>query len=213
MWYRRWGKRATDLLLGASLLLLLLPVLFLVAAVVRFGLGHPVLFRQARPGLGGQLFVLNKFRTMVDRRDAEGRVLPDADRLTTLGRFLRSTSLDELPALVNVVSGDMSLVGPRPLLVQYLDRYTPEQHRRHNVRPGVTGWAQIKGRNALEWDRRLALDVWYVDNVSLKLDVVILVRTVWKVLVRDGIAFPGQVTMPEFQGTKSSPKRPPAGEA
>jgi lipopolysaccharide/colanic/teichoic acid biosynthesis glycosyltransferase len=179
-----------------------LPLLAGLAVLVRWRMGAPVWFRQTRPGLGGKPFELLKFRTMTDTRDAEGRLLPDAERLTRFGRWLRATSLDELPELFNVLRGDMSLVGPRPLLMQYLDRYTPEQARRHEVRPGLTGWAQINGRNALSWEEKFRLDVWYVDHQSLWLDVKILWRTLWGVLKREGISASGAATMPEFQGTK-----------
>ncbi len=199
-WYVRWGKRGFDVCLAAPLLLLAAPVMAVLAVLIRLRLGRPVLFRQARPGLRGEPFILHKFRTMTERRDAAGQRLPDDQRLTPFGRRLRRTSLDELPTLFNVLRGEMSLVGPRPLLVQYLERYSPEQRRRHDVRPGVTGWAQVNGRNALDWDRRLALDVWYVDHVSWGLDLRILARTAWKVLSREGISFPGQATMHEFQG-------------
>jgi len=162
-----------------------------------------VLFRQQRPGLHGQPFTLYKFRTMTDARDAQGNLLPDAQRLMPLGRFLRSTSLDELPELFNVFKGDMSLVGPRPLLMRYLDRYTPEQMRRHEVKPGITGWAQVNGRNAVTWEQKFALDVWYVSNVSLWLDMKIIALTVWKVFKREGISQPGHATAQEFTGGKS----------
>jgi lipopolysaccharide/colanic/teichoic acid biosynthesis glycosyltransferase len=164
-------------------------------------MGSPVLFVQERPGLGGRPFRLVKFRTMRHATAPDGAPLPDADRLTPLGRFLRATSLDELPQLWNVLRGELSLVGPRPLLMQYLARYTPEQARRQDVLPGITGWAQVNGRNALAWDEKLALDVWYVDHWSLGLDLKILVRTLGKVLRRDGISQRGQATMPEFLGT------------
>jgi len=186
------------------LLVLLLPPLALVALLVRVKLGSPVLFRQLRPGLRCQPFTLYKFRTMTDARDAQGRLLPDAERLTRLGRFLRSTSADELPELFNVLKGDMSLVGPRPLLMQYLDRYTPEQMRRHEVKPGITGWAQVNGRNAITWEQKFALDVWYVDHRSLGLDLKILALTLWKTLRREGISQPGQATMEEFMGSSGS---------
>lgn len=163
-----------------------------------------MLFRQMRPGLHGEPFTLYKFRTMTDARDADGNLLPDAQRLTRFGRFLRSTSLDELPELWNVLKGDMSLVGPRPLLMQYLERYTPEQKRRHEVRPGITGWAQVNGRNAITWEEKFALDVWYVDNQSLWLDLRILMLTVWKVLRREAISQAGNATMTEFMGTSST---------
>jgi sugar transferase EpsL len=179
------------------------PVLLGLALLVRVKLGAPILFRQMRPGWHGRPFIIYKFRTMTDAHDAAEQLLPDADRLTKFGRFLRSTSLDELPELFNVLKGDMSLVGPRPLLMQYLDRYTPEQARRHEVRPGITGWAQIKGRNAITWEQKFELDVWYVDHASLVLDVKIIALTAWKILKREGISQPGQATMQEFRGTKS----------
>jgi lipopolysaccharide/colanic/teichoic acid biosynthesis glycosyltransferase len=201
--YRRWGKRLFDLVIAVPALVVLSPVLLVLALLVRRYLGAPVLFRQQRPGLHGRPFTLYKFRTMTEARDAEGRLLPDAQRLTPFGRFLRSTSLDELPELFNVVRGDMSLVGPRPLLMRYLERYTPTQRRRHEVRPGITGWAQVNGRNALDWPQRLALDVWYVDHLSFALDLRILLITVVKILRREGIAEPGQATMREFMGEGS----------
>ena len=178
-----------------------LPVLALIALGVRLGKGRPVLFRQVRPGRHGRPFTLCKFRTMTDARDTKGDLLPDAERLTSFGRFLRSTSLDELPELWNVLKGDMSIVGPRPLLMQYLDQYTPEQARRHEVRPGITGWAQVNGRNTLTWEEKFAHDVWYVDHASLALDLRILFLTFKQVLVRDGISASGEATMPEFIGT------------
>jgi lipopolysaccharide/colanic/teichoic acid biosynthesis glycosyltransferase len=193
-------KRLLDMLLTVPALLVLAPLLLLLAAAVRLGLGAPVVFRQPRPGRGGRVFTLCKFRTMSDARAADGRLRPDAERLTPLGRWLRATSLDELPTLWNVVCGDMSLVGPRPLLVEYLPRYTPEQARRHEVRPGITGWAQVNGRNALSWEEKFRLDVWYVDHRSLALDLRILWLTVAKVLRREGVAAPGAATMPEFTG-------------
>jgi lipopolysaccharide/colanic/teichoic acid biosynthesis glycosyltransferase len=170
----------------------------LIALLVWRTMGRPVLFRQARPGLHGKPFVMYKFRTMRDLRDAEGNLLPDEARLTPFGRWLRTTSLDELPELVNVLRGEMSLVGPRPLLMEYLERYTPEQARRHEVKPGITGWAQIHGRNNLSWEERLRLDVWYVDHWSLWLDLKILWRTLWMVLRREGISAQGHATMPRF---------------
>lgn len=198
--YRRFGKRLLDVTLASVALLLLLPFIGLLALLVRSRLGTPVLFRQRRPGLNGRIFTIYKFRTMTDSRDEQGQLLPDAERLTSFGRFLRSSSLDELPELWNVLSGDMSLVGPRPLLMQYLPRYTPEQARRHEVRPGITGWAQVNGRNALSWEQKFSLDVWYVDHVSLWLDVKIIALTIWKIVRREGISQPGQATMEEFQG-------------
>lgn len=195
-------KRPLDVALTLAAAPLLVPVGLGVALLVRRKLGSPVLFRQTRPGLHGRPFTMLKFRTMTDARGPDGALLPDAERLTPFGRFLRSTSLDELPELLNVVKGEMSLVGPRPLLMQYLDRYTPEQARRHDAKPGVTGWAQVNGRNATTWDERFAQDVWYVDHQSLALDLKILVQTVLKVVRRDGIAADGHVTMPEFTGAR-----------
>lgn len=181
-------KRLIDTVLAAAVLALAAPVVLVIALAIRASMGRPVLFRQVRPGLHGRLFCIYKFRTMTDARDAQGRLLPDGERLTLLGRFLRSTSLDELPQLWNVLRGEMSLVGPRPLLPEYLDRYTPEQARRHEVRPGITGWAQVNGRNATTWEERLRQDVWYVDNWSLWLDFKILWMTVVKVLRREGVS-------------------------
>lgn len=195
------SKRLFDLTLALLALMLLSPVLLFTALAVRLGLGKPVLFRQPRPGYKGRIFTLYKFRTMRDAFALDGTPLPDAQRLTPLGRFLRATSLDELPELFNVLKGEMSLVGPRPLLVKYLPLYTPEQMRRHDVLPGITGWAQVNGRNALSWQDKFRLDVWYVDHWSLWLDVKILILTVWKVLRREGINQPGQATASEFDGT------------
>ena len=194
-------KRLFDLFAAALGLLLLSPVIAILAWQIRKKLGSPVLFRQTRPGLHGKPFQMVKFRTMTDARGPDGALLPDADRLTPFGRFLRGSSLDELPELWNVLRGDMSLVGPRPLLMEYLPLYTPEQARRHAVRPGITGWAQVNGRNALSWEEKFALDVWYVDHQSLALDISILWRTVRKVLVREGISAAGEATMPRFDGS------------
>jgi len=199
--YFRYGKRLLDLALTLPVMVLLSPALALIALLVRLNLGSPVLFRQLRPGLNGKSFSLYKFRTMTGARDALGSSLPDADRLTSFGRFLRGTSLDELPELLNVLKGEMSLVGPRPLLMQYLQRYTPEQMRRHDAKPGITGWAQVNGRNALTWEQKFALDVWYVDKQSLRLDLKIIAITVWKTVRREGINQPGQATAEEFKGT------------
>ena len=195
------SKRLFDLIAAAVGLVFALPVMGVVALLVRLKLGRPVLFRQQRPGLNGEIFTLRKFRTMRDAVDREGKALPDAERLTPFGRKLRSTSLDELPELFSVLSGKMSLVGPRPLLVRYLDRYSPEQMRRHEMRPGITGWAQVNGRNALSWEEKFALDVWYVDNWSFWLDLRILWRTVWNVVRREGISGGGEATMREFMGS------------
>ena len=200
-------KRLVDITVSlVALILLGLPML-LLAWQIRRNLGSPVFFCQIRPGLQGRLFRMVKFRTMTDARGADGELLPDADRLTPFGRFLRASSLDELPELWNVLKGDMSLVGPRPLLMDYLPLYSAEQSRRHEVRPGITGWAQINGRNALSWDEKFKLDVWYVDNRSLWLDIKILWLTVRKVLVRDGISAAGEATMPRFVGSQTGDKQ------
>ncbi len=204
--YRRYGKRLLDLTLAGAGLIVLSPLLLILAILVRARLGGPVLFRQERPGLGGKPFTLYKFRTMTDARGPDGAPLPDAARLTPFGRFLRSTSLDELPELWNVLVGDMSLVGPRPLLSEYLPLYTPEQARRHEVRPGITGWAQVNGRNSLSWEERFALDVWYVDRCSLWLDLRILARTALMVLRREGVSAEGHATMPRFTGSPAAPR-------
>ncbi|WP_062766879.1 sugar transferase [Sphingopyxis terrae] len=196
-------KRLFDILLVIVLLPVLLPVIAIVALLVRRRMGSPVIFRQQRPGLYGQPFEMLKFRTMRDAVGPDGRPLADAERITHLGRFLRASSLDELPELWNVVKGEMSLVGPRPLLIDYLPLYNTEQARRHEVRPGVTGWAQVNGRNALTWEQKFALDTWYVDNRSLWLDVRILFSTVAKVLKREGVSADGEATMPKFVGTRS----------
>ena len=193
-------KRLIDIIVAFLGLTLGAPVLLLVALLVRVNLGSPVLFRQVRPGLGGRPFEMVKFRTMRDAVDGQGRQLPDAERLTRFGQFLRSASLDELPELWNVLKGEMSLVGPRPLLMAYLPLYSAEQARRHEVRPGITGWAQVNGRNALSWDEKFAHDVWYVDHHSLWLDIRILWLTVRKVIVRDGISAEGEATMAPFAG-------------
>jgi len=193
-------KRLLDIIVAAVGLIVLAPVLLVVALLVRADLGSPVLFRQVRPGLNGDPFRMIKFRTMRDAYDASGNPLSDADRLTAFGKFLRAASLDELPELWNVLTGDMSLVGPRPLLMEYLPRYSAEQYRRHEMRPGITGWAQVNGRNALGWPEKFALDVWYVDNQSLWLDLKILVMTGLKVVMRDGISAEGEATMTKFQG-------------
>ncbi|EHJ06125.1 undecaprenyl-phosphate galactose phosphotransferase [Marinobacter manganoxydans MnI7-9] len=193
-------KRITDTVVALVALVMLSPVLLVVALLVRFKLGSPILFRQIRPGLGGNPFKMVKFRTMLDATDEHGNPLPDEQRLTRFGNFLRSTSLDELPELWNVLKGDMSLVGPRPLLMEYLQLYSAEQYRRHEMRPGITGWAQVNGRNAISWEDKFRLDVWYVDNQSLWLDLKILFFTLKKVLVRDGISGEGQATMSKFSG-------------
>jgi len=193
-------KRVVDIV-GASVgIILLAPVMLAVALLVLLTMGRPVLFRQQRPGLRGKPFTLYKFRTMRDARSASGELLPDELRLTTFGKWLRSTSLDELPELFNVLKGEMSLVGPRPLLMEYLPRYSPDQARRHEVKPGITGWAQVNGRNALTWEEKFRMDVWYVDHWNLWLDMKILLLTIWKVLKREGISAEGSATMPVFTG-------------
>jgi sugar transferase EpsL len=201
--YGRWGKRIVDLIGLAALLPAVLPLILIISAAVRLTLGSPVLFRQVRPGLRGKPFCIFKFRTMKDLTDASGSLLPDAERLTRFGWLLRSTSLDELPSFWNVLRGEMSLIGPRPLLMEYVPLYSVQQARRHEVRPGVTGWAQINGRNALTWDDKLRLDVWYVDHMSLVLDLRILASTVWRVLRREGISAQGHPTMPRFTGPEA----------
>jgi sugar transferase EpsL len=199
------SKRLFDLTLTSLGVVLISPILLLIALLVLIFYGTPVLFRQVRPGYRARLFTNYKFRTMRDSCDEQGNLLSDADRITFLGRFLRSTSLDELPELFNVLHGEMSLVGPRPLLTQYLDRYTPEQARRHQVLPGITGWAQVNGRNALTWEEKFHYDVWYVDHWSFWLDVKILLTTFLKVFKREGINQPGHATMQEFMGSPPSP--------
>jgi sugar transferase EpsL len=201
------AKRTLDVFLSILALLLLFPVFVLIAVSVRLLLGSPILFVQVRPGRNAKPFSLLKFRTMRSARGVAGQYLADAQRMTAFGRILRATSLDELPELINVIRGEMSLVGPRPLLPQYLDRYSPEQSRRHELRPGITGWAQINGRNALTWDQKFALDVWYIDHQSFGLDLCILLRTAWCVLKREGISQAGHATTPEFVG------RDPAGKS
>jgi len=205
--YRRIGKRVLDLGFAVPALVVLAPVGLVVGGLIRSKLGGPVLFRQPRPGRDGTVFELIKFRSMSNARGADGELRPDEERLTPFGNRLRRLSLDELPTLWNVVRGEMSLVGPRPLLVQYLDRYTPEQRRRHDVLPGITGWAQINGRNAISWEAKFEHDVWYVENVSLGTDLRILLQTAVQVLGRRGISAEGHVTMPEFMGSHEESAR------
>lgn len=207
--HHRYSKRLLDLVLTVSVFILFSPMLLLLALLLRLKLGSPVLFRQHRPGLNGKRFALVKFRTMTNDRDAEGNLLPDEDRLPAFGRFLRSTSLDEVPELINVLKGEMSVVGPRPLLMDYLDRYSPEQMRRHLVKPGLTGWAQVNGRNELSWEDKFAMDVWYVDHQSLWLDIRIIARTIWTILKRKGITRKGHATTSDFIGTQREPARQP----
>lgn len=200
-------KRMFDVATSVAALIVLSVPMLAIAAWVRLTVRGPLLYRQRRPGLGGKPFTILKFRTMTEARDANGHLLPDAQRLTPFGRVLRRTSLDELPELFNVLRGEMSLVGPRPLLMQYLDRYTPEQARRHEVKPGISGWTQVNGRNALTWEEKFKLDVWYVDHRSFWLDLRIILLTVWKVLRQEGISQPGQATMEEFRGSAGSAAR------
>ncbi|MDZ8050445.1 MAG: sugar transferase [Aulosira sp. ZfuVER01] len=193
-------KSILDRFIAAIALILCFPVLLLVAIAIYYRMGSPVIFAQPRPGKNGRIFKFYKFRTMTDERDAKGNLLPDAKRLTSFGKFLRKTSLDELPQLWNVLKGDMSFVGPRPLMVRYLERYTPEQARRHEVKPGITGWAQVNGRNSISWPEKFKLDVWYVDNWSWWLDLKILFLTAWKVVKKEGISQANHDTMEEFLG-------------
>lgn len=201
--YQQWGKRPFDFFAALSFLMLFWPLVLVLAVVIKGKLGSPIFFQQQRPGLESKPFTIYKFRTMTDAQDAHGNLLPDGERLTPFGRFLRSSSLDELPELWNVLKGEMSLVGPRPLLMQYLPLYTPEQMRRHDVRPGITGWAQINGRNALSWEEKFELDVWYVDNHTFWLDIKIILMTIVKIVKRESINQPGQATIRPFEGTPS----------
>jgi len=196
-------KRLFDFIVALSAFAMLLPIIVIVAILIRTKLGSPILFTQNRPGLHGKVFKMMKFRSMLDAKDKHGNLLPDNERMTKFGAFLRSTSLDELPGLFNVLKGDMSLVGPRPLLVQYLPLYNSEQAKRHNVRPGITGWAQVNGRNAIGWDEKFKLDIWYVENQSFLLDMKILLLTVKKVFIREGISADGHVTIEPFKGSNN----------
>ncbi|WP_066829728.1 sugar transferase [Rufibacter ruber] len=203
--YQRFGKRFLDLLIAGAALLLLWPVLLAVALVLWVGFDGRVLFRQQRPGLHGQPFTFYKFVTMTQARDLQGHLLPDAQRLTPLGKLIRKTSLDELPQLFNVLRGDMSLIGPRPLLLDYLPLYNAEQARRHHVKPGITGWAQVNGRNLLSWEEKFTFDLWYVEHVSLQVDLLILWRTLRHLFKPEGISAPGTATMERFTGTRDNP--------
>jgi len=200
-------KRLFDLVVSSIGLIVLSPLLILISIAVMLFYGQPVLFRQQRPGYKSKSFSIFKFRTMADAFDSQGKLLPDAERLTWLGRFFRATSLDELPELLNVARGDMSLVGPRPLLMQYLERYTPHQSRRHEVLPGITGWAQVNGRNTITWEDKFNYDVWYVDHWSFWLDMKILGLTIWKVLLREGINQPGRISAGEFMGDENESRQ------
>ena len=199
-------KRILDITIASTALILLSPVYFIVAHKVKKNLGSPVLFRQVRPGLNGQPFEMIKFRTMKDALDADGNPLPDSERLTPFGKMLRATSLDEMPELWNVIKGDMSIVGPRPLLMEYLPLYSQEQAKRHNVRPGITGYAQVNGRNAISWEKKFELDTWYVENQSLWLDFKIMLKTIKKVIAKDDISAEGEATMTKFTGTPEQKK-------
>jgi sugar transferase EpsL len=196
------GKRLSDIIIAILGIILLSPLIILIGMFIYFIIGTPVLFRQVRPGLHGSPFVIYKFRTMASILDENKNLLPDADRLTMFGRFLRIFSLDELPEFFNVLKGDMSIVGPRPLLMEYLMLYSPEQSKRHDVKPGITGWAQINGRNAITWEEKFLLDVWYVDNRSFWLDAKIMLITIWKIFMREGVNQPGHATMKEFKGKR-----------
>jgi len=196
-------KRFFDLVVAVPSVIFLSPLLIFIGFLVHFKIGSPILFKQERPGLNGKPFIIYKFRTMINERNQNDELLPDEQRLTSLGQFLRRASIDELPELFNVIKGNISIIGPRPLLMQYLDRYTLEQTRRHEVKPGITGWAQVNGRNAISWEDKFKLDVWYIDNWSLLLDVKIVFMTIGKILKREGISQSGQATMKEFIGTKA----------
>jgi sugar transferase EpsL len=211
--YRRYFKRIFDFGTALLVLLCILPFLLIIYILLKFSIGAPVFFRQIRPGFMGKPFTIYKYRTMTNEKDSSGVLLPDEDRITRVGQVLRSFSLDELPEIFNVIKGDMSFVGPRPLLTQYLRRYSPEQARRHNVLPGITGWAQINGRNDITWEEKFKLDVWYVEHQSFKLDIYIIVKTFWKVLRREGISHEGYATAPEFIGSSKDAEHPcPADE-
>lgn len=197
-------KRIVDLFCAVFATIILSPILAILAFVIKQSMGRPILFEQNRPGKNGEIFKMYKFRTMRETTDINGKRLPDKERLTRIGNFLRKTSLDELPELINIIRGEMSLVGPRPLLSKYLERYTPFQMRRHEVKPGLTGWAQINGRNAIDWKKKFQMDVWYVDNVSFLLDVKIILLTIKKVVLREGISADGEATMPEFNPKKAA---------
>jgi len=196
-------KRLFDFIIALILLVVLAPIIAITAVIIRINIGSPIVFKQQRPGLHGKPFYIYKLRTMTDERDSAGTLLPDEQRITRLGLIIRKLSIDELPQLLNVLKGELSLVGPRPLLMEYLDKYTPEQARRHDVKPGITGWAQVNGRNAISWEEKFKLDVWYVDNQSFWLDIKILWLTALKVIKRDGVNQQGHVTMTKFEGSRS----------
>lgn len=200
--YERFYKRPFDFFVSLIALIILSPLMIVIAILVRIKLGHPVIFKQKRPGLNERIFTLYKFRTMTDKKDESGELLPDSERLTKFGRFLRSTSIDELPGLINIMKGNMSIVGPRPLLVEYLDLYTDEQRKRHEVRPGLSGYAQVNGRNAITWEEKFKFDIVYVNNISFRHDVGIILKTVLKVFKREGVSSSTHVTMEPFTGKK-----------
>jgi sugar transferase EpsL len=210
--YRLYLKRIFDLALALLALLLIWPFFILIYILLRFSIGAPVLFQQTRPGLKGKPFIIYKYRTMTNEKDSSGCLLSDGDRITRIGQLLRSLSLDELPEIVNVLKGEMSLVGPRPLLMRYLERYNSEQSRRHDILPGITGWAQIHGRNDLAWEEKFRLDVWYVDHYSFKLDVYIIAKTFWKVFRREGISQEGHFSSSEFMGSPIKTEPPHIAE-
>lgn len=199
-WYKKFGKRIFDISISIFALIILSPILIMIALLVRIFLGKPVIFAQIRPGLNAKPFVIYKFRSMNNKKDVHGTLLPDSERITSFGQFLRNTSIDELPELINVIKGDMSLVGPRPLIMEYLERYSPFQARRHEIRPGITGWAQINGRNAISWEQKFKYDVWYVDNCTFFLDLKIMLLTILKTGKREGISQPGRATSDPFLG-------------
>ena len=205
--YARKFKCLFDWVVAVVIFVIFSPILVLIGLLVRIAIGSPILFCQTRPGLNGKPFTIYKFRTMIDKHSDQGYLLADANRLTPLGRILRNTSLDELPELFNVIKGDMSLVGPRPLLIEYLDRYTAKQARRHEVKPGITGWAQVNGRNAITWEEKFDFDVWYVDHLSFLLDLKIVGLTIWKILKHEGVNQPGQATVEYFQGSSKQNER------
>jgi sugar transferase EpsL len=208
VFYGRYLKKIIDFSAGLLIFFLIWPFLLLLYILLRFSIGVPVFFRQKRPGFKGRPFIIYKFRTMTNEKDSSGQMLPDEDRITRLGNILRSFSLDELPEIFNVLKGNMSLVGPRPLLMQYLERYSPEQARRHDVMPGITGWAQINGRNDITWEDKFKLDVWYVDHQSFTLDMSIILMTFWRVICRKGINREGYATAPEFMGSSLDSEHP-----
>lgn len=205
--YEKYLKRSFDLFVAVIAFIILFPLLIIIAILIRIKLGSPIIFKQKRPGLNEKIFTLYKFRSMTDKKDDQGMLLPDSERLTKFGKFLRSTSIDELPGLINIIKGDMSIVGPRPLLVEYLELYNSEQRKRHEVRPGLSGYAQINGRNAISWEDKFKYDVHYVNNITLKLDLKIIIKTIKKVIFREGISSPTSSTMEYFTGTSEKDEK------